>query len=38
MIPSKLDASFVGRTFTHTKDHREALHSTHICGFQVALR
>jgi hypothetical protein len=38
MIPSKLDASFAGRTSTHTKDHRKALHPTHICGFQVALR
>jgi hypothetical protein len=37
-IPSKLDASFVGKTFTHTKDHRKALHSTHIRGFQVALK
>ena len=24
--------------FTHTKDHRKALHATHICGFQVALK
>jgi len=38
MIPCKLNASLVGRTITHTKDHRKALHSTHIRGFQVALK
>ena len=38
MILSKFDGSFVGGTFTHTKDHRKALHSTHICRFEVALR
>lgn len=38
MIISKLYGSFVGWTSTHAKNHRKALHPTHICGFQVALK
>ena len=33
----KLYTNIIAWMSTYTKNHRKALHPTHICGFQVAL-